>query len=109
MTAAGLRRERPMFQAKAVDENGDPTGAFEDRFFRWARIVPRTRGEVVLGQRVMGLQPAEVFIRADRETRAINSGWRMLWRGQVFNLKAVTGTEDRAEIQILAEADQTNG
>jgi head-tail adaptor len=109
MTAAGLRRERPLFQAKALDENGDPTGAFEDRFFRWARVVPRTRGEVVLGQRVMGLQPAEVFILADRDTRKIDSGWRMVWRGKVFNLKAIAPSEDRAEIQILAEADQTNG
>jgi head-tail adaptor len=109
MTSAGQRREHPLFQARGLDDNGDPTGAFEDRFFRWARVVPRTRGEVVLGQRVQGLQPAEVYVLADSDTRQITSAWRMVWRGQVFNLRAVAPSEDRSEIAILAEADQTNG
>lgn len=110
MTPAGQRRERVTFQQRDVDENSDHDGPWiEPGFTRWARAVARTRGEVILGQRVQGLQPLEVTILRDSQTVQITTAWRLLWKGAVYNIKAVAPTEDRAEISILAEADQTNG
>lgn len=110
MTAAGQRRERVTFQQRAADENGDRTGPWEEPgLSRRCRVLARTRGEVVLGQRLQGLQPVEVMVVRGSSTRQITTAWRLTWAGAAYNIRAVAPTENRAEIAILAEADQTNG
>jgi hypothetical protein len=109
VTTSGQRRELLTFQRRGADENGDLTGPWTDVCSRWGRALARTKGEVVLGQRVQGLQPLEVAIPRDPDTMQITSAYHLLWNGVVFNIKAVASSEDRSEIAILAEADQTNG
>lgn len=109
MTSPGQRRELLTFQHKAADENGDLVGGWTDGCVRWGRALARTRGEVVLGQRVQGLQPLEVAIPFDPDTLQITTAWRLVWNGAVFDIKALAPDEERTEIAILAEANQTNG
>jgi hypothetical protein len=109
MTAPGQRRELLTFQHKAADENGDLVGPWVAGCVRWGRALARTHGEVVTGQRVQGLQPLEVAIPRDPDTMPITTAWRLLWNGAVYDIKAVAPTEDRSELAILAEANQTNG
>jgi head-tail adaptor len=108
MTPAGKRRERLTFQQRAVDENGDRLGDWELGFQRWGRAVARTRGEAVLQQRVQGLQPVEVTVLIDSDTRQINTAWRVLWNGVAYNVQALAPGEARDELNILAQADQSD-
>lgn len=110
MTPAGRRKERLRFQRRGLDDNGDiGAGAFEDIFGRWGRVVARTRGEAVVAQRIQGIQPIEVTLLADSATRQITNAWRLIWKGQTYNITAVAPTEDNADITMLAQADHTNG
>ena len=61
------------------------------------------------GQRLVGLNPVAVTVRLSRASAAVTSAWRMVWRGGVYNIKTLSTTADRSIIDILAEADQTNG
>ena len=108
MTPAGKRRERPIFQQKAIDENGDRLGPWEEGFSRSARIVPRTRGEIALQQRMQGIQLVEVTVPRDSATQEITSAWRMVWHGTPYNIQASTPSESRREMNILAQADQSD-
>lgn len=108
MTPAGQRRERVTFQQRGADANGDRLGPWEDGFVRSARVVARTRGETALQQRLQGLQPVEVTILRDSASRAVTPAWRMLWNGAPYNIQAVAPTEDRRELVVLAQADQSD-
>lgn len=113
MTPSGKRRERVTFSQRTTDSNGDRLGDWEEvgqgAFKRWARVVARTRGETVLQQRLQGLQPAEVVVLRDSSTIEITTAWRMVWNDVPYNIQAVAPTEDRREISILAQADQSDG
>lgn len=110
MTPAGQRRERVTFQQRGLDDNGDRLGDWDvaGGFVRSARVVARTRGEVALQQRLQGLQPVEVTVLRDSRTRELTTAWRVLWNGTPYNIQAVAPTEDRREIQLLAQADQSD-
>lgn len=108
MIGAGKRRHRLRFQQRGLDANGDRLGDWEAGFQRWARMLSRTRGEGVLQQRLQGVQPAELTVLADSDTRQITTAWRMVWNGAPYNIRAVAPDEAGAEIHILAEADQSD-
>lgn len=108
MIGAGKRRERLAFQQRGLDANGDRLGDWEPGFSRWGRVLSRTLGEGVLQQRLQGRQPAELTVLADSGTRQITTAWRMVWNGTPYNIRAVAPDETRAEIYILAEADQSD-
>jgi head-tail adaptor len=108
MTGAGKRSARPRFQQHSMDEHGDRLGDWEPGFQRWARIVVRTKGEAVLQSRLQGVQPVEVTLPSDSETTQITNAWRMVWKGDPYNIRSVAPDESRAEIVLLAEADQSD-
>jgi head-tail adaptor len=110
-TSIGKLKDRVRFEPRILDSNGDPTGAFtlEGSLTVPALVVAKLGQEVVVGQRLVGLQPVGVTIHRTRNSRQITTAWRMIWEGQVFNIKTAVRSEDRAFINILAVADQTNG
>lgn len=108
MSGAGKRSERPRFQQRGVDANGDRLGDWEPGFARWSQVLVRTRGEAVLQSRLQGVQPVEVTVVADSETVEITTAWRMVWKTVPYNIRAVAPGEKRDEIVILAEADQSD-
>lgn len=114
MTEVGQLRERVTFQQKALVDNGNPgggdrTGAWGGDVVRWARVVARTRGEVALEARLQGLQPIEVTVLRTAETLAIANGWRVLWEGRPYNVKATAPDESHKFLVIAAEFDGTSG
>ena len=108
MTTTGQLRERPRFQQRTLDANGDPLGPWDpDGLTVWARVVSMKGSEPVLQQRLIGLQPVSVTIRYSRAAAAIDGTWRMVLGGQVFNIKTASPDERHAYIEIMAVADET--
>lgn len=110
MPSPGQLRERALFVQRSLDRNNLPAGPWEtDGLQVWASITPLNGSEPVLQQRLMGLQPVAVVIRRSRASTAINSAWRMIWNGSPYNIKTVQPDARKVWINILAEADQTQG
>jgi head-tail adaptor len=102
-------RERPTFQQRAIDENGDRLGPWEEPGITvWAAVLPLKGGEPVMQQRLQGTTPVSVSIRYSSATKVIDNAWRMMWRGVPFNLKDVSPDPRRVFISILATADQSD-
>jgi head-tail adaptor len=110
-TAVGQLRERVRFQQRTLDANGDRLGPWDaDGILVAAEVVALRGSEPVIQQRLLGVQPLQVTVRCTRATEQVDSGWRMLWRGQAYNIKAPPAADPRRMwISILAEADQTQG
>lgn len=108
---AGLLRERPRFQQRAIDVNGDPLGDWvEPGVTVWARIVPMKGSEPVIQARLQGVQPLSVSIRSSSVTRQITSAWRMVWKGVNYNVKSPPAPDERnVFLNFVAEADQSDG
>lgn len=107
MTGAGQRNVRVVFQQRALDENGDRLGDWADSISRWARVKPLKGGEAVIQARMQGLQPVEITVLADGATRSITSAWRAMVGAWAYNLAAPAGSENRAEITFMGQADQS--
>lgn len=107
MAGAGELRERVTFQQRDLDANGDRLGDWLVGFTVSARIVHRTRGEAALQQRIQGVQPAEITVRNNSQTRAVTNGWRALHDGRAYDIQAVAPDERRVFLNLLAEAKST--
>ncbi len=105
MPGAGQLRERITLQRRTADANGDLLGPWADIATVSARVVPRTRGETALQQRIQGHQPVEATIRLTSQTRDVTNAWRFLWRGQAHDIQAVAPDERRTFLTILAEEE----
>lgn len=110
MTAAGDLTDRLRFEQRGEDDNGDRLGDWDadSSFTRSARLFFRQGTEPVIEQRLQGVQPVEITVRADPDTRQITNAWRAVAvdngtvaADTVFNLKAITPGSDRAWITIL--------
>lgn len=104
---AGELRERLRFEKHGPDANGDLIGPWDadGGVTRSARVFFRIGTEPVIEQRLQGLQPAEITVRADPDTRAIDNSWRAVdtrVEGRVFNITAAAPSEDRRWIIFMA-------
>lgn len=105
-------RDRVALQQRGLDDNGDPLGPWQvvpsqagDQ--AWAAQIIRLKGgEQVMGQRLQGVSPAVIAVRACTATRAITSAWRAVDKrtGQVHEITDVSETADRVWIEILTTA-----
>ncbi len=106
--SAGSLNQRVLFQAPVATSDGQ--GGTEDGwsagFVRWAGYRRLRGGEAVIAARLAGVQPTVITIRADTETRAIDPTWRATDQrtGEIFALRAVIVSDDRAFIEITAES-----
>lgn len=108
MTQAGRRKERVTLQARGPDANGDALGDWMAGSAFWARVRPLKGSEPVMQQRLQGIQPVEITVLSCAFTRDVTSAWRAVWKGQAYNIRAVTPGEGRDEIALLAERDQSD-
>jgi|SRR5579864_4779078 len=99
---AGVLRETVTLQQHALDANGDRLGPWMDIFEAPARVLSRTRGEVVLQERLAGTQPVEVTLRLDRFSAQVDTDWRIVWLGWPYEITAVAVDEIAASLTILA-------
>lgn len=105
---AGELRERISFfmQADADTSYGIAAGDWDFQFTVAARIRPLLGSEPVLAQRLTGVQPVVITIRAHDGARRIETGWqaRNIRTGAEYQIRAVTPGEKRAWIDLLAES-----
>jgi head-tail adaptor len=108
--SAGSLRSRVMLQQRRLDDNGDRLGDWEtvssgatDHAW-WAEILALRGGEPVMAQRLQGVQPVIIAVRANPTTRAIDNAYRVIGvpDRQVYDITAATLTMDRAWVEILA-------
>jgi hypothetical protein len=115
--AAGQMAWRFRFERRELDQNGDRLGAWGDsavtlaaKFFA-LRGSPRS-SEEVFSERLQGRQPIILTVRDCAASRLIASDWRAVdaRTGAVYGVKAAApNSDDIAYIDILAEAEGTNG
>lgn len=103
---AGALRDRVALQRRSLDANSDPLGPWATVEVRRAEIINLRGGEGVQAQRLQGLQPVVVAVRADTLTRSVDTAWRAVNErtAQVYDITSVTETNDRAWVEILGVA-----
>ena len=112
MPGAGALDHRITFQERGEDANGDPQGAWEDRFTVWAKMVWLRGGEKVLQMRLEKQQPVAIVVRSSSSTRAINTAWRAVNArdpDQRFNITAVSPAKEQGFIDVLATMGGATG
>lgn len=109
-TVAQLR-ENVRFEQRALDAHGERLDDWVAGPTARARIYSLKGGEAVLQSRIQGVQPVVITVRAWSETRAVTNAWRIVDNrsGQIYDIKAVTPTEDRNWIDFLADANGGGG
>lgn len=108
MTSAGELRDSVAFdrETSGDDGYGNTVSGFAEQFTVSARIRYLRGQEPVIAQRLQGVQPAVITVRASSQTRQIDASWRArnARSGEAFNVKAVTPSDDRQWIDLLCEA-----
>lgn len=105
---AGDLRDRVAFDrplGTLTDTGGQVTTWQEAISALWAGIKYLRGSDTVVAARLTGRQPAVVTMRASAITRTIKPEWRMrdLRTGNVFAIRAIHETPDRAFMEILVE------
>lgn len=112
-STAGKLRFRVRFDCRMPKDGaygGTETG-WQDQFVRYADIRFLKGSEAVMADRLQGLQPALIIVRADSDTRRIDASWRAVElrggeAGRCFALKS-PGADmegERAYLTFVAEA-----
>lgn len=93
-------------QADVSTAYGIAAGAWAHQFTRSARVRPLRGSEPVLRQRLQGVQPVVITIRASDDARLITEAWqaRNMRTGAEYQIRAITPGEKRDHIDILAES-----
>ncbi len=106
MSQISQYRERVRFDRRGLDDNDDRAGPWGPITTVWARIQPLKGSETVLEQRLQGVQPFVIYVRASSVTRAIDNSYRAVDARDASRVFDITAppilTEDRREVQILA-------
>jgi head-tail adaptor len=105
MTTAGELTRRVTFQARGLDDNGDPLGDWADLATRFAKITPNIGGEGVIDKRLEGSQPVVIHVRRDAVTKAIDNSDRAfdaLDPATIWNIASVIWNQREDMIEILA-------
>jgi SPP1 family predicted phage head-tail adaptor len=107
MIETGLLQERVRFDKREVrvDDYGNERGEFVPQFTCWGRKRMLVGGETVLANRLAGRSPAVITVRSATWTRQVTTDWacRDQHTGEVYAIRAVTPSEDRAHIDFLVE------
>lgn len=108
MMGAGKLRERVTFEAPVEmrDGRGGTYQGWEPQLTVWAAYKRLRGGETVQASRLQGRQPTVITVRASKDSRRIATDWRAVdsRTGEVFAVRTVTPTDDRAWVEILTES-----
>lgn len=87
------------------DGQGGAVKNWQEKCQVWANYRFLRGGETVQAARLAGKQPVVITIRADSHTRQITTDWRArdLRSGDIYNIRAIVPTNDRAFLEITAE------
>lgn len=108
MTSTGWMRERVRFERRANDDNGDPLGAWTEIATCAARVQPLKGSEPVMAQRLEGVSPFVIYVRASIATRSVDNACRAVdTRSPVddpfyYDITDANLSENRKEMEFLA-------
>ncbi|KFI24510.1 phage head-tail adapter protein [Haematobacter missouriensis] len=107
MSAAGGRNFRVAFDEPIATPNGQggQLMGWTERLHAYARIMWLRGSETVIAARLAGRQPAVVVIPSSTIARLITTEWRMrdVRSGDVFNIRTMVESDDRADIELTVE------
>lgn len=109
---AGDLKERWTFQQRAEDGNGDRRGKWEEGFTVWTAVTWLIGTEAVMQDRLTGVQPVVLSVRASSMTRQITPAWRALdsrQAGREANITGVVPSRTPGFIDILAVIGKAQG
>lgn len=104
---AGDLSARATFQSpvQSRDDDGQLVQGWRDEFTAWAHMRYLRGGEEIMQARMQSRTPAILTIRDGRAARRVNSEWRAVLNGRVFEVKEdPRPTPDRAFCEMLVEA-----
>lgn len=110
MLNAGAMRDRIRFERRQADANGDAVGPWQEVCTVWAKIVWLRGSEPVLAQRLQGVQPAVIYVRASAATKSLDNACRAVdarvpkpGKGDFFAIRGKVLSDDRADVEVTAE------
>lgn len=107
MTGSGDLYALIAFEEVASEETsyGAVAGEWTEQFQRRARIRARVGTEPVIAQRLVGVQPLEIEVRADSATRLVTTAWRIknVRTNERYQIRAIAPHENRRWISMACE------
>lgn len=99
---AGRLDRRVTFQSRATgsDGYGGRVTDWADEFTVWGGFTHLRGGETVISERLEGVHPAVIRIRASSDSRRITADWRAVCEGTIYAIRDVTPVE-RSFIDLL--------
>lgn len=120
MPSSGKLRERCYFQARATadDGAGGTFGPWAPLFgSRACRLAPRTASgataEVVIAQRLQGINLFDLWVRYDSQTNTVTTDHRAVDArdpSRCFNIRAITNVDEKRRwLTMVVEAGVADG
>lgn len=116
MARAGDLDARVRFDSRAADANGDPLGAWTERFTVWAKVDYQRGSETAVSNRLEGRQPVTIMVRDSASARTITTGFRAVIvsgrgviAGQELNITAVAPAREPGFWHLMATAGTATG
>lgn len=110
MISAGELRDRVAFDAETTGDDGygNTVTGYAEQFIVSAKIRYLRGSEPVIAQRLQGVQPVVITVRASDDTNGIAPSWRVrdVRGAAVFNIRSVTPSDDRHDIDLLCEVQR---
>lgn len=106
MTGSGDLFYLLAFEQQLLEETSyGGVGDWAEVFQRRARIRARIGSEPVIAQRLQGVQPLEIEVRSDAETRDVDPSWRIknVRTNEYYQIRAVAPAENRRWISMSCE------
>lgn len=106
MTGSGDLFYLLAFEQQLVEETSyGAVGDWDEVFQRRCRVRARLGTEPVIAQRLQGIQPLEIEMRSDSETRLVDPGWRIknVRTNEYYQIRAVAPAENRRWISMACE------
>ncbi len=112
MNGTGGLSELVAFEEPSTVEDtyGATTGAWAERFRRLVSIENMRGNEPVIAQRLVGVNPVEVRVRASTAVTAVDSSWRLrhVLKGTLYNIRSVIPKSDREWVHLICEIGVAN-
>jgi len=106
--SAGKLDKRIAFESPVdtADGAGGTVRGWAAQFTVAAGYMRLRGGETVLASRLSGTQPTVIRVRASTQARRVTTDWRGVdaRTGEIFNLRAIIESDDRAFLEITAES-----
>lgn len=104
---AGKLRDLVAFEesGEVATDGGITIGAWTERFQRRVSIESMRGNEVIDAQRLQGVNPLMITVRASADTRSITSAWRIrhVLTGVYYNIRSVVPKPDREWIELVCQ------